>query len=91
MPPHLPMSRTFHRVINVGLVIGIFVFMGAGLATANLCNGGYALILFGVAVGCLAALIYRMGAWATIIPFAIICLTLIAGGWYGASVAGCHF
>jgi hypothetical protein len=34
-------------------------------------------------------MLYRTGAWATIIPFAIIVLTLVGGGWYGGSVAGC--
>jgi hypothetical protein len=66
----------------LAFVVAGFVFYGA-------CNGGDSLILFGVAVAFLGALLYRTGAWATIIPFALITLTLIAGGWYGASVAGC--
>ena len=44
---------------------------------------------FGGAIAFLGALLYRTGAWATIIPFAIITLTLVGGGWYGAMVAGC--
>ncbi len=69
-------------VVCLALVVAGFVFYGV-------CNGGDALILFGVAVAVLGALLYRTGAWATVIPFAIIAVTLIGGGWYGASVAGC--
>jgi hypothetical protein len=68
--------------ICVALVVVGFVFY-------SVCNGGDSLILFGVAVAVLGALLYRTGAWATVIPFAIIAVTLIGGGWYGASVAGC--
>jgi MFS-type transporter involved in bile tolerance (Atg22 family) len=71
------------------LVIGCFAFMGVGIAFATVCDGGYALMLFGAAVGCLGALLYRTGAWATIIPFAIIVLCLVGGGYYGLTVAGC--
>lgn len=71
------------------LVVGCFAFVGAGLAFAATCDGGFSLIFFGIAVAFLGTLIYRTGAWATVIPFAIIALTLFAGGWYGASVAGC--
>jgi hypothetical protein len=49
------------------------------------------LILFGGGVACLAYLIYRMGAWATIIPFVIIVVSLVGGGLYGVTAAGCHF
>jgi len=71
------------------LVVGCFTLVGAGLAFAATCGGGYSLIFFGGAVALLGLLLYRTGAWATIIPFAIITLALVAGGWYGASVAGC--
>lgn len=79
------------RYINAALVVGCFALVGAGLAYAPVCNGGDSLILFGGGVACLGALLYRTGAWATVIPFAIITLTLVAGGWYGATVAGCHW
>ncbi|MGA7649591.1 MAG: hypothetical protein WB984_06625 [Thermoplasmata archaeon] len=69
-------------VVCVAFVVAGFVFYGA-------CNGGDSLILFGVATAVLGALLYRTGAWATVIPFAIITVTLIGGGWYGATVAGC--
>ena len=75
--------------LSVVLVVACFAFVGAGLAFAATCNGGFSLIFFGVAVALLGAIIFRTGAWATVIPFAIITLALVAGGWYGASVAGC--
>lgn len=75
--------------VSLVLVIGCFALVGAGLAFAATCNGGYSLIFFGGAVALLGAMLYRTGAWATIIPFAIIVLTLVGGGWYGGSVAGC--
>jgi hypothetical protein len=89
--PHPPHRGPFLpvRVVIATLVIGCFAFTGAGLAFVNLCDGGYSLILFGVGMAFLAALIYRVGAWATIIPFAIIVLSLIGGGLYGLDVAGC--
>jgi len=70
-------------------VIACIAFVVAGFALYASCNGGNSLILFGVAVAILGALLYRTGAWATIIPFAIITLCLIGGGWYGVTVAGC--
>jgi len=75
--------------ITALLVVSCFVFLGAGVAFANLCDGGYSLMLFGAAVGCLGALLYRTGAWATIIPFALIVLCLVGGGYYGLTVSGC--
>lgn len=77
------------RILSAALVIGCFAFVGAGVAFALTCDGGYSLILFGAAVACLGALLYREGAWATVIPFAIIVLTLVGGGYYGLIVAGC--
>jgi hypothetical protein len=82
--------RVSHRAVSVALVVACFAFTGAGLGVTNLCDGGYSLILFGVGMAFLAILIYRMGAWATIIPFAIITASLIAGGLYGLSLSGCH-
>ncbi len=70
-------------------MIGCFACVGAGLALAATCQGGYSLICFGGATALLGAILYRTGAWATIIPFAIITLALVGGGYYGASVAGC--
>ena len=70
-------------------MIGCFACLGAGVAFATSCDGGYSLMLFGGAVACLGALLYRTGAWATIIPFAIIVLSLVGGGYYGLTVAGC--
>ena len=75
--------------ITIPLVIGIFAFLGAAFAVALLCDGGYALICLGGAVGCLGMILYRTGAWATVIPFAIIVLCLVGGGYYGLTVAGC--
>ena len=71
------------------LVIGCFACLGAGIAFAASCDGGYSLMLFGGAVAFLGALLYRTGAWATIIPFAIIVLCLVGGGYYGLTVTGC--
>ena len=68
---------------------GCLAFLGAGLALAASCDGGESLVLFGVAVALVGVVLYRTGAWATVIPIAIVALTLVAGGWYGASVAGC--
>lgn len=76
-------------LLGTALVVGCFALVGAGLAFAATCDGGYSLIFFGGAVAVLGLILYRTGAWATIIPFAIITLALVAGGWYGASVAGC--
>jgi len=77
------------RALSALMVVGCFACVGAGLAFANVCDGGYSLVLWGGAIAFLAALLYRLGAWATIIPFAIITLALIGGGLYGLSVAGC--
>ena len=81
------MERPKH--LTAILAIVCFAFVGAGLAFAATCDGGISLILFGAGVAVLGLLLYRTGAWATIIPFAIITLALVAGGWYGGSVAGC--
>jgi len=75
--------------LTIVLVIGIFAFLGAAFAFALLCDGGYSLMLLGGAVGCLGMILYRTGAWATVIPFAIIVLCLVGGGYYGLTVAGC--
>jgi len=77
------------QVISVILALGCFACVGAGLALAATCDGGYSLILFGGAIAALGALIFRTGAWATLIPFALMALTLAVGGWYGAMLAGC--
>jgi len=77
------------KYLTAIIVLSCFAFVGAGLAFAAMCDGGISLILFGVAVALLGYLLYSEGAWATIIPFAIITFALVAGGWYGASVAGC--
>jgi hypothetical protein len=78
------------RLVDVVLIAAIIAFVAAGVVFYGTCDGGDSLILFGVAVAFLAALLFRMGAWATVLPFAIVTLTLIAGGWYGASMAGCQ-
>lgn len=83
------LSVVAHRYVSAVLVIGCLAFVGAGVAFSATCDGGYSLILFGVGVAFLGALIYRTGAWATIIPFALITLTLVGGGYYGLTVAGC--
>ena len=83
------MSR--ERLLNVLGIAGCLVFLGAGLAFSGSCDGGFALILFGVAVAFLGLVLFRSGAWATIIPIALVTLTLVAGGLYGGSVAGCGF
>lgn len=76
--------------MNVALVLVCFAFLGGAFAVFNVCDGGYALMMFGGSVAALGALIYREGAWATVIPFAIIALLLVGGGYYGIVVAGCH-
>jgi hypothetical protein len=73
------------------LILGSLAFLGAGLAVANVCGGGDALILFGGAVALLGVMLFRLGAWATAVPMGIATVLLVAGGWYGASVAGCHW
>ena len=86
--PRPPSVSSSHLVVAI-LVIACFASVSAGFVFYASCNGGNSLILFGVATALLGALLYRMGAWATVIPFAIITLCLIGGGWYGATVAGC--
>jgi hypothetical protein len=78
------------RFVNALLIVASFACLGAGFSVANLCNGGYALVLFGAAIAPIGVLLFRTGAWATAIPMAILTLTLVAGGLYGASVGGCH-
>ncbi len=75
--------------LKVVLVIGCFACLGAGVAFAATCDGGYSLMLFGGSLAFLGALLYREGAWATVIPFAIMVLALVGGGYYGLTVAGC--
>ena len=75
--------------LSILLVIGVFAFLGAAVAFALVCDGGYSLIFLGGSVGCLGMILYRTGAWATVIPFAIIVLCLVGGGYYGLTVAGC--
>jgi len=77
------------RSYEVVLIIGCVAFLVAGCVFYQNCNGGNSLILFGAAVALLGAVLYRVGAWATVIPFALVTLTLVGGGWYGLSVAGC--
>ena len=89
MPPRTSPPVRRPPYLTLVLVIGCFALVGAGLAFAATCDGGFSLIFFGGAIAFLGALLYRTGAWATIIPFAIITLTLVGGGWYGAMVAGC--
>lgn len=85
-----PYSRVHQpKYFTAILVIACFALVGAGLAFALSCNGGFSLIMWGVAVSLLGFLLYRGGAWATIIPFVIIALALVVGGWYGAVTAGC--
>jgi len=84
-------ARRRPQLVSVLLAVACFAFTGAGVAFANVCDGGYSLMFFGVAVASLGAMLYRTGAWATIIPFAIITLTLLGGGYYGLTVAGCHW
>ena len=75
--------------LTVLLVVGFFACLGASLAFAATCDGGYSLIFLGAGVGLIGLLLYRTGAWATVIPFALIVLTLVGGGYYGLTVAGC--
>jgi hypothetical protein len=88
LPKHF---ASVHRpkYLTALVVIACFAFVGAGLAFAATCDGGITLILFGFGIALLGFLLYREGAWATIIPFAIITLALVGGGLYGASIAGC--
>ncbi|HYA54751.1 MAG TPA: hypothetical protein VEG42_04020 [Thermoplasmata archaeon] len=89
VPNRLPRSGR-NPWVGVLLVVACFAFLGAGIAFSNVCDGGYALMLFGGAIAALGFLVYRTGAWATVIPFALIALTLVGGGYYGLTVAGCH-
>lgn len=73
------------------LILAALAFLGAGLALANLCDGGDSLVLFGGAVAMIGVMLFRSGAWATAVPMALATLALVAGGWYGATVAGCHW
>jgi hypothetical protein len=79
------------RYVNAIVILACFACLGAGLAVSGLCDGGDSLILFGAAIALVGVLLFRLGAWATVIPIAIATLTLVAGGLYGASVAGCHW
>ncbi|MGA8709937.1 MAG: hypothetical protein ACLP8Y_08005 [Thermoplasmata archaeon] len=72
------------------LILGAVGFLGGGLALAGFCGGGGSLALFGGAVALIGVMLFRSGAWATAVPMAIATLLLVAGGWYGATVAGCH-
>jgi hypothetical protein len=78
------------RIVTVAAVAATFVFLGAGLSISGICGGGYSLILFGAAIVSLGFLFFRTGAWATVLPFAFAALTLVAGGLYGVTAAGCH-
>jgi len=84
-------SITRPQLITGFLILGTFVLLGVGFSLFNVCDGGWSLVLFGIAVAFLGAALFRSGAWATIVPIAIATLTLVGAGWYGASVAGCHF
>jgi len=91
----IPLWGTSFYVLHVLITTAIFIIaaigcLGAGLALAGYCDGGDSLVLFGGATALVGALLFRSGAWATVIPVAIVTLTLVAGGWYGATVAGCH-
>jgi hypothetical protein len=83
--PSVPRSHWIDAIEGIACI----AFLAAGFAVYGICNGGDSLILFGVATAFLGALLFRTGAWATIIPFAIISFILIVGGWYGATVASC--
>lgn len=83
------MSR--ERFLSALGILGCIGFLGLGLVVSASCDGGYALISFGVAVAFLGLVLLRSGAWATIIPIALVTLTLVVGGLYGGSVAGCGF
>ena len=89
-PLPLPRLRRRPPIVTVVLVLACFGCLGSAFAFFNVCDGGYSLMLFGGSVAALGALIYREGAWATVIPFGIIALLLIGGGYYGFVVAGCH-
>jgi dienelactone hydrolase len=84
-----PPSATHSRLVAILLVIACLAFVVAGFVVYGVCNGGASLMLFGVATACLGAVLFRTGAWATVIPFAILSFILIAGGAYGATIAGC--
>lgn len=83
------MMLTRKRVLDLVGLVGCLGFLGGGLAYSPVCDGGIALILFGIAVAFLGLVLFREGAWATVIPIAIVTLTLVGGGVYGASVGGC--
>jgi len=77
--------------LDIIAMVGSVAFLGAGLAAFGLCGGGVSLLLFGAAVALLGWVLFRTGAWATAIPMGIVTFTLVAAGWYGATVAGCSW
>ena len=77
------------RSYEVVLLIACVALLTAGCVVFQNCDGANSLFLFGGAVALLGALLFRVGAWATAIPFALVTLTLVGGGVYGLTVAGC--
>jgi len=69
------------RFLDAIFIIAAIGCLGAGLALAGFCDGGDSLILFGGAVALVGALLFRSGAWDTVIARAIVTLTVVAGGW----------
>jgi hypothetical protein len=77
------------RLTDAIVVIAIIALVGSGFALLGVCGGGDSLFLFAGAVVFLGIALGRSGAWAVAIPISILALTLVAGGWFLASGAGC--
>jgi hypothetical protein len=84
-----PFPAAHRQLINGVIVLACVACVAAGVFLYNTCDGGNSLILFGGGVAFLAALLFRLGAWAVSLPLAIATLALVGGGIYGVTVAGC--
>jgi len=72
------------------LVLGMLALAGCGVALFGFCGGGVTLALFSGAFVLLGVELGRSGAWATLIPTAIVVVILAVVAGYAASGAGCY-
>ena len=76
--------------VNAIAVVAAIAFLGAGFALFGVCDGGVSLILCGAAAAVLGGLpLFHPDSLALVFLISIIALTLVIGGLYGMSVAGC--
>lgn len=78
------------RVADAVLVVATIALVAAGFAFLGTCGGGDSLVLFAGAAVFLGLALGRSGAWAVIIPVAIVAFILVVGGWFLANGAGCY-